>query len=158
MISFAQKAYVFLIAVGNSLQPFILLGMRLFWGWYFFSGGWDKFGDIDSVADYFHSLGIPFPTLNAYMASTVECVGGFCLMIGLAARLVSLPLMCVMIVALLTAHHDAVASIISDPLNLTKQSPFCFLFTSLLIFSFGPGPFSCDGLFKYLFFKNQRNT
>jgi putative oxidoreductase len=156
MISFLKSTYFLLIKVGNGLQPLVLLAMRFFWGWFFFSGGRDKLSNIAPIADYFHSLGIPLPELNAYIAGSIECVGGFCLMIGLAARLVSLPLMVVMIVALATAHHEAFANIFTDPLNFTQQTPFNFLFVALLIFIFGPGALSCDALLKRLFFKNQQ--
>jgi putative oxidoreductase len=36
--------------------------------------------------DFFTSLGVPAPSLNAYMVSSLECFGGLFLIIGLASR------------------------------------------------------------------------
>lgn len=156
MFNFLKNAYAYLISIGNFLQSFVLLAIRLFWGWEFFTGGRDKLSNIGPIIDYFQSLGIPFPTLNAYTAASIECVGGLCLIFGFASRLASIPLMIVMIVALATAHHDAFAKILKDPVNFTEQTPFNFLLASLLVFTFGPGVISIDAALKRLFFKNKQ--
>ena len=49
-------------------------------------------------------MGIPFPTLNAYMAASTEALGVVLLTIGLFTRLISVPLMVVMVVAIMTVH------------------------------------------------------
>lgn len=153
MFNFAKRFYASLIIVGNFLQSFVLLGIRAFWGWEFFLTGRDKLSNISPIIDYFQSLGIPFPTLNTYMAASIECVGGFCLLIGFASRLVSLPLMIVMTVAFLTAHREAVVMIIENPQNFISQSPFNFFLATLIVFVFGPGAISVDAILKRLFFK-----
>lgn len=154
-MEFFKSFYSSLIKVGNFLQSFILLAMRLFWGWQFFSTGFNKLSDISPIIEYFQSLGIPLPTLNAYLVASIECVGGLCLMLGLASRLVSIPLMIVMVGALLTAYPDTISKIVEDPLSVAALTPFTFLLTSLIVFAFGPGIFSLDALFKRLFFKNN---
>lgn len=154
MLRFAKKFYTSLIQIGQFLQSFVLLATRLFWGWEFFAAGRGKLSNINPVIEFFHELGIPFPTLNAYTAASIECVGGICLIIGFASRLVSLPLMIVMVVAMLTAHHDAVVTLFDDPQNFVEQLPFNFFLTSLLIFTFGPGAISLDAVLQRLFFKN----
>lgn len=61
-----------------------------------------------SVIDWFGNaewgLGLPFPTLLAYMAAYTEFFGAVLLLIGLATRWISIPLMVTMIVAALTVH------------------------------------------------------
>jgi len=49
-------------------------------------------------------LGLPFPELMAYLASWTEYFGAILLLIGLAVRWISLPLMFTMIVAAVTVH------------------------------------------------------
>lgn len=142
------KFYDALIAIGTFLQSFFLLGVRLFWGWQFFMAGFGKFANIESIADYFQTLGISPPLLQAYAASSTELVCGALLLIGLGSRLVAIPLMVIMTVALLTAHHEATSMILDDPLTFIKQEAFSFLFAALIIFVFGPGKISVDAIIK----------
>ncbi|WOH38421.1 DoxX family protein [Thalassotalea fonticola] len=51
-------------------------------------------------------LGLPFPDLLANLAAWTEFFGGWLLLIGLATRLFSIPLMITMIVAATTVHLD----------------------------------------------------
>lgn len=140
--------YEKLIAVGRGLQPLLLLGLRLFFGWQFFITGFGKLQDISGTAQFFQSLHFPLPTVQAYFAATVEALGGLMLLVGLGSRLAALLLSIVMLTALATAHHEAFAKIFSEPLNFIVQLPFPFLLGSLVVFAFGPGPLSIDALFK----------
>jgi putative oxidoreductase len=47
------------------LQSPLLLAIRMYWGWQFYQTGLGKLQNIPKVVDFFTSLGIPFPTLNA---------------------------------------------------------------------------------------------
>lgn len=51
-----------------------------------------------------HSLELPFPTLMAYLAAYTEFFGALLLLIGLATRWISIPLMVTMIVAAVSVH------------------------------------------------------
>lgn len=51
-------------------------------------------------------LGLPAPEFLAFMAGWVELLGGFLLIAGLATRLISLPLIFTMIIAITSAHWD----------------------------------------------------
>lgn len=148
MNSIFSSFYQNLIAFGNTLQPFFLLAIRLFWGWQFFKSGLDKLGDIDSIADYFATLGIPFPGINAYLAAGTEMIGGALLFIGLGTRLAALPLIFTMGVALLTAHREATLMLLDDPIKFIAQGPFTFMMACLTLLIFGPGPISVDGVIK----------
>lgn len=132
--------------ITSALRSPLLLGIRLYWGWQFFQTGWGKLMNLDQTAEFFQTLSIPLPKLNAAMAGATECFGGLLLLVGLASRLVSLPLMFTMIVAYLTADLDAVKGIFQEPDAFVEAAPFLFLFASLLIFVFGPGAFSVDHL------------
>src|SRR3954467_14276959 len=82
-----------LTTIGGWLQPVLLLVIRGWWGWSFFLTGKGKLMNLDKTAEFFSSLNIPAPKLNAIVASSVECSGGLLLLLGLAARLASVPLM-----------------------------------------------------------------
>jgi uncharacterized membrane protein YphA (DoxX/SURF4 family) len=81
---------VFWVASNNKWNPF------------------DSDSSLDSVIQWFGNtewgLGLPFPTLMAYMAWGTEYFGAILLALGLATRWISIPLMCTMIVAAVTVH------------------------------------------------------
>jgi putative oxidoreductase len=142
----AERAYSFLVTVAEKFQSPLLLALRLYWGWQFFVGGKGKLLNLDRTVEFFGSLGLPFPLFNAVLASTTECIGGLLLLVGLAARLASIPLAITMVVAYLTAERESLAAIFSDTDKFTSAPPFLFLLTALIIFAFGPGAFSIDWL------------
>lgn len=146
LIARARAAYSLLIRVGSSLRcPFLLI-IRLYWGWQFFLTGKGKLSDLSKPTAFFTDLHIPFPAFNAALVGTTECVGGLLLLIGLASRLISIPLLVLLSVAYLTADNEALRSIFSDPDKFLSATPFQFLFAVLIIFIFGPGAISIDHL------------
>jgi putative oxidoreductase len=68
------------------------------------------------------------------------------LILGLASRLISVPLLINMIVAYITADREAFTSFFSESGKFFGADPFPFLMVSLLILIFGPGKFSLDTL------------
>jgi putative oxidoreductase len=88
----------------NNGQSLSLLLARVVIAYGFYTPAITKWSDIESVAKWFISLGIPFPILNAYMAATTELLGVILLTLGLFTRLISIPLMVIMIVAIITVH------------------------------------------------------
>jgi putative oxidoreductase len=144
------RLYALLVSWASSLQsPFLLL-VRLYWGWQFTQTGWGQLSNIPKVTAFFGSLGIPAPGLTAYFIGGLELVGGFLLIVGLASRLIALPLVINMLVAFVTADREALLSVFSDPDKLYAAAPYTFLFASLLILIFGPGRFSLDARFTHV--------
>jgi putative oxidoreductase len=111
--------------------------------------GKGKLENIGKVTEFFASLGIPLPTLNAYFIGSLECFGSLLLIIGLASQPLSLLIVISMSVAYLTADFEAVSNIFSDPDKFVKADPFPFLLTALIVLVFGPGRFSVDALLKW---------
>ena len=144
MLSIYRYFHGRLTALGNCLQSPLLLLIRLFWGGSFFLTGMGKFMHMQKIVQFFESLGIPFAPFNALLTASVETIGGACLFLGLFSRLASIPLICTMIVAFLTAETEAVRMVFADPQNFIHRDPFSFLFASLLVFVFGPGAISFD--------------
>ncbi|HEV7402076.1 MAG TPA: DoxX family protein [Chthoniobacteraceae bacterium] len=139
-------ALALLVRGASKLQSPLLLAIRLYWGWQFVAQGTLKFRDHMTYIERFIGWNIPFPSLNVYLAGTVELVGGILLFVGLASRLAAFPLIFTMLVAYLTAEPEAVKAIFSDPDQFVSAAPFMFLLASVIVLVFGPGIFSIDHL------------
>jgi len=87
-------------------------------------------------------MGIPFPTLNAYMAATTEISGVILLTLGLATRLISIPLMVTMIVAIVTVHLGNGF----EAGNNGFEIPLYYLLMLFALLVNGAGKFSLDHL------------
>jgi putative oxidoreductase len=135
------------------LQHPFLLFVRLYWGIQLMQSGWGKLHNLDKVTDFFTSLGLPAPGFTATAISSLEFFGGLLLAIGLFSRLISLVLTINMFMAYVTADKEALHSIFSDPDKFTAAAPYVFLMASLIVFLFGPGVFSADGLMNRFFWK-----
>lgn len=84
------------------------LALRLYLAPIFWMAGVSKFSDIESTAAWFGNpdwgLGLPYPTILAWSAASTEIIGAVLLVIGLAVRWVSIPLMFAMTVAMISVH------------------------------------------------------
>jgi putative oxidoreductase len=140
-------------SLAKSIEPYaqstVLLFLRITIGWTFFLTGRGKLANFERTTHFFESLGIPAPAFHAGLVGGLEMVGGILILIGLATRLISLPLLFSMIVAYVTADREAFASI-SD---FTAAAPFIYLCVTLVTLTFGPGKFSLDALVAKRFFK-----
>ena len=128
----------------DNLRDPLLLVLRLMFGWQLFETGKGKLENIDRFADFLTHLHIPMPDANARFVATLECVGGLLLLLGLAARLIAIPLTINFTVAYLTADHEAVVNFFKDQDAFTSAAPFLYLLVSLIVLAFGPGLFSLD--------------
>jgi putative oxidoreductase len=152
-----RKLYLVFEGAASSLRSPFLLAVRLYWGWQFVQTGWGKLHRLPHVIEFFTSLGIPAPALNAYFVSGLECVGGILLILGLGGRIIALPLAFDMIVAYLTADREALGSIFSDPGKFYNADPFTFLMAALIVLIFGSGTFSLDALIARLWGSRASN-
>ena len=130
-----------LIGQLDSLQWLPVILARIAAGVLFFESGRGKlFYKLDELKEYFMQLGIPFAHIQAPMVAAIEFIGGICLILGLATRLVSAPLTAIMVVAILTAQLDKVKTV-GDFLYLPEV--LLIVIFVWLIFS-GPGKFAID--------------
>ena len=136
-----------LALLAGVLRPLLLLIIRLYWGWQFFLTGKGKLTHLTRTADYFASLNIPLPKLNAMAAGSTELVFGLLFLAGLGGRIVPVPLIGVLVVAYLTSEQAALHSFFTDPDMFLTADPFLFLFAAVIVFVFGPGQLSLDALF-----------
>ncbi len=82
------------------------LMLRVYLAPVFILAGHNKLNNITNVSYWFESLGIPAPELMAWAAGLTEFGGGILLLLGLAVRVITLPLMFTMVIAAVTAHWE----------------------------------------------------
>ena len=84
------------------------LALRIYLAPIFWMAGTGKFSAFEDTAAWFGNpdwgLGLPFPTLMAFLAATTETLGAVMLLFGLGVRWVSLPLMFTMLIAAFSVH------------------------------------------------------
>ena len=124
----------------TNVKSFSLLVARLIIAYGFYEPAMNKFSDIASVATWFETIGIPLPTLNAYMAASTELLGVVLLTLGLFTRLISIPLVVVMIVAIVTVHLPNGFSAGDNGFEI----PLYYMIFLLTFIGNGAGRFSLD--------------
>lgn len=136
------KIYNEVCGLFSNLQSFFLLLARLVLAYGFYEPALMKWNNIGSVSSWFESLGIPFATLNAYLAATTELLGVGLIAIGFLTRLISVPLMIIMVVAIFTVHIGNGFSAGDNGFEI----PLYYLLLLGLFLSHGAGKFSVDHL------------
>lgn len=131
----------------SKLKDLPLLFIRLILAYGFFNPAMMKLKDINSIAEWFGSIGIPFPTLNAYLATGTEVLGVVLLSLGFFTRLISIPLIITMIVAIVTVHGANGFEAGENGFEI----PLYYIIMLFTLMVYGSGKISLD----YLFFKNK---
>ena len=94
------------------------LAMRLYLVPVFWMAGTQKIAGMENTIDWFGNpdwgLGLPFPSLLAHLAAYTEAVGALLLLLGLATRWISVPLIVTMLVAAFAVHWDNGWAAIAD--------------------------------------------
>ena len=135
-----KKVYEKYNSLTNYLQDISLFFGRLLVAYGFYEPAMMKWSNIESVANWFSSINIPFPLLNAYMAATTEILGVVLLTLGLFIRVISLSLIIVMIVAIVSVHLSNGFSAGDNGFEI----PLYYIGFLLMFMSFGAGKFSLD--------------
>jgi putative oxidoreductase len=118
------------------------LAVRIVVGWVFLWTGWQKLHFLPRMVENFREWGIPIPEILTPFASGMEFVGGLLLLLGLFTRLVSIPMMIIMLVAIASAKWDDVDSL--QTLLGFEEISYFVMFGYLGVA--GPGPVSLDHL------------
>lgn len=95
------------------------LALRLYLAPVFWIAGTNKIAGFDNTVAWFGNpdwgLGLPFPWLMAFMATSSEVVGAIGLLLGLAVRWLAIPLMITMLVAAFAVHWGNGWQAVADP-------------------------------------------
>ena len=119
-----------------------LLFLRLILAYGFYNPAMMKLKDVNAIGEWFESMGYPLPYLNAYLATITEGLGVILLILGLGTRIISVPLMITMLVAIFTVHY-------ANGFNAGDNGyeiPLYYLLMLFTLFIMGPGRLSADQL------------
>lgn len=138
--------------------PKSTLILRLMAGGVFFWEGILKFVYVNQGVGRFTKLGIPFPHFTAAFVGYLEIVGGLLLLAGLTTRLIAIPFVAEMIVAILSTKISLYLG--TSPLPLPPVPPqvglwavlhevrseYAQILTVIFLLINGPGKWSLDTL------------
>jgi uncharacterized membrane protein YphA (DoxX/SURF4 family) len=134
--------------------------MRLMVGGVFLSEGILKFVYPNQGVGRFTKLGIPMPELTANFIGGLEIVGGLLLIAGLFTRVIAIPFIVEMVVAILTTKIALYLG--TSPLPLPPALPkvglwavmhearsdYAQILTSIFLLVVGPGSWSLDAVLR----------
>ncbi len=154
IIKKTKKLYELFLEFDHWFQTPFLFILRVTWGVLFILEGWYKFSHVDSNVSYYASLGFSAPVFMVYLSASAEFFGGIFLVVGFLSRLVSIPLIITMIVAVVMdpgkSHFLGHGS--GQTEAFLSQIPLVFAYACLTILLFGPGNWSLDYRWKDKFF------
>ena len=142
MMNVVSKARSRALEIIDRLHWLAPLIGRLAVGLLFVSTGWGKVHDIPKVTHFFEQLGIPAPGFQAVLVGYSELICGSLLVVGLFARLATVPLIVSMTVAILTAKRSELHGVF----DLVGFDEFTYLCVLVMIAIIGPGAVSLDRL------------
>ena len=142
--------------------PRSVILLRLMAGGVFFWEGVLKFVYVNQGVGRFTKLGMPFPVFTADFVGCLEIVGGLLLMWGLLTRVIAIPFVIEMIVAMLSTKISLYLG--TSPLPLPAAPPkigvwavlheirsdYAQIMVSLFLLINGPGKWSIDALLAKL--------
>ncbi|GIU29131.1 DoxX family protein [Shewanella schlegeliana] len=106
IVNLYQK-FLSLLKHGEGIAP---LALRLYLAPVLMQAGYNKLSNFSDTAAWFGNpdwgLGLPFPEVMVALAAGTEFFGGALLVVGLATRLVSIPLAFTMLVAAFSVHIE----------------------------------------------------
>ena len=140
--------------------PKSTLLLRLMAGGVFFWEGLLKFVYANQGVGRFTKLGIPFPHFTATFIGGLEIVGGLLLLAGLTTRLIAIPFVAEMIVAILSTKISLYLGMSPLPLPPVPpqvgfwavlhevRSEYAQMLTVMFLLVNGPGEWSLDAVLR----------
>ncbi|AZG35889.1 MAG: DoxX family protein [Shewanella psychromarinicola] len=103
-----SRLYQQFLNVIKHTEGFAPLALRIYLAPVLMQAGYNKLSHFEDTAAWFGNpdwgLGLPMPEVMTALAAGTELFGGFLLLIGLATRIVALPMMATMVVAAFAVH------------------------------------------------------
>ncbi len=128
----------------NGLNDLALLFLRLILAYGFYMPAVNKWKNMQGIAQWFESMDYPLPLLNAYLAGTTEAAGVVLLFLGLGTRIISIPLMFTMVIAIFTVHIGNGFAAGDNGFEI----PLYYLLMLFVLLTYGAGKYSLDFLIK----------
>jgi putative oxidoreductase len=137
-----RRIHALVLAIAGRLRWLPPLAARVAVGLVFVTAGWGKLQNLPQVVEFFRSLGIPAPELQAPFVAFVELAGGLLLVLGLGTRFVAVPLACTMVVAIATALWPD----LEGAIDLLGKSELVYIVIFAWLAIAGAGAVSLDAL------------
>jgi putative oxidoreductase len=118
------------------------LVVRVVFGYFWLETGIAKVHNLDGFTQRFVGWGIPFPAFSAGLSAWTELLGGLLLMLGLCTRLVCIPMLINMAVAVALVVSSTLMGL--DDFVEADEIVYSLIFFWLLMA--GPGKASLDTL------------
>jgi uncharacterized membrane protein YphA (DoxX/SURF4 family) len=103
-----SRLYQQFLNVIKHTEGLAALSLRIYLAPVLMQAGYNKLSHFEDTAAWFGNpdwgLGLPMPEVMTALAAGTELFGGFLLLIGLATRIVALPMMATMVVAAFAVH------------------------------------------------------
>jgi putative oxidoreductase len=131
-----------ILSVARRLTWLPPLLARVSVGLVFVTTGWSKLQNLGRVIEFFRSLGIPAPELQAPFVAATELSCGLLLVLGLATRFAAVPLIITMIVAICTALWEELEGV----LDLFGREEYLFIILLAWLAVVGAGAVSLDAI------------
>jgi len=129
----------------STTAPKSVILIRLIVGWVFLSEGVQKFLFPTALGvGRFAKIGIPDPQFTAPFVGFCEILFGALLIIGLLTRLATIPLLCVISVAIWTTKVPMLAKQGFWAMVHEARTDFCMLFGLIFLLTVGAGTMSLD--------------
>jgi len=108
----------------------------------FFEPAMMKLRNPSGVAEWFGSMNYPLPMISASLSMVTEVSGILLLVLGLGTRLISIPMMFIMVVASLTVHLSNGFAAGGNGFEI----PLYYFLMLFALVIYGPGRYSLDYL------------
>lgn len=131
----------FFIRIFSSFSDLSLLLLRFTLAYGFYEPALKKLAHFNDIVIWFdQGLHLPFPYLNAVMATGAEALGVIALVLGLKTRFFALPLMVTMLVAIFVVHFDNGFAAKANGFEI----PFYYFVMLSVVLTHGAGKYSLD--------------
>jgi len=126
----------------EKLHDLVLFLFRIILAIGFYSPAMMKVKNLEGVAEWFGSMSYPFPMVSAILAMTTEVLGIVLLTLGFGTRIIALPMMFIMVVAIFTTHISNGFAAGDNGFEI----PLYFILMLFALVVYGSGKFSLDYL------------
>jgi len=126
----------------GKLRDVPLLLFRIVLAVGFYEPAMMKLKNLSGVAEWFGSMNYPLPMLSASLSMVSEIGGIILLILGLGTRLISIPMMFIMVIASLTVHLPNGFPAGDNGFEI----PLYYFLMLFALVIYGPGKFSLDYL------------
>ena len=137
-----RTLYKKLVEGTGKLHDVQLILFRLVLAYGFYGPATMKVKNLEGVAEWFGSMSYPFPMVSAILAMTTEVLGVILLTLGLGTRIIALPMMFIMVVAIFTTHISNGFAAGDNGFEI----PLYYFLMLMALVVFGSGKYSLDHL------------